>query len=304
MRVAVVDIGSNTTRLLIADIAGVQIRRRISRRVVTSLARDILKTSNLYPKGKVKTLRALREFTELCSLMQCQQIYAIGTSALRESGDGPEFIREIEALYGIKTEVISGQREAALTYLGIADSVSVKAPVLIIDVGGGSTEWVLKTSDQLSSASLPIGALKIRDLFLLDDPPTEEEIRVAKDHINAQILKTALKGLMNMQPMQLIATGGTAATLACIDLSLSRYNGNKIHLHSIEGDRLNSLLQRLKATPVQGLNQIKGLDKKRAEIIVGGALIIEVFMELSKSRGMVVSDYGLLEGYLLEKCTQ
>ncbi len=298
MRVAVIDIGSNTTRLLIADIHRGQIKRRISRRVVTSLAKGILNTSTLSPKGKIKTLRAIKEFTNLCALRQCQQIFAIGTSALRESSDGADLVREIETLYGIKTEVLTGRQEAELTYLGIADSVRQDSPLLLIDVGGGSTEWVLKTPEQFSTASMPIGAIKIKDHCLFHDPPTKDEFNGAKDHIHAQILRTNLMGLIHRHPVQLIATGGTATTLACIDLGLSRYNGDRIHLHRIDIDRFNSLLKRLKETPMAMLSLIKGLDKKRAEIIVAGAIIIEVFMELSRSQCMIISDYGLIEGYL------
>lgn len=300
MRAAVIDIGSNTLRLLICSIDKEKgLQRLKTKRVVTGLARGIVETSSLNPKAKKGSLKTLEDFVSLCKQQRCGHIYALGTSALREALDGPDFVNDIEALTGLKVEILSGQREAELTCGGILDSIAQDKPSLLLDIGGGSVEWILK-GPQLIHASIPIGAIKLTERHVRHDPPTEAEINQIVNCIRRGIAETGLPAYMPIAGLQLVATGGTATTIACIDLGLGRYDGNRVHQHRIGKGAFLALIDRFQQAPLASLFSINGLDRKRAGIILAGSLILKAFVDISQAEEIIVSDYGLLEGFLRE----
>ncbi|MCX8070696.1 MAG: hypothetical protein N2738_09360, partial [Thermodesulfovibrionales bacterium] len=166
MKIACVDVGSNTIRLLIGEIDKGFIKRLKTRRFVTALAKGMSSSRELNKKGKVLTLKAIDDFLSLCKLYDVTHIFAIGTSALRESIDGQDFVDEIKRATGLEIEIISGQREAYLNYEGISSSFDLSHKALVIDIGGGSTEWIYKENSNINHSSLPVGAIKLYDVFI------------------------------------------------------------------------------------------------------------------------------------------
>ncbi len=302
MRAALIDIGSNTLRLLIFSASNTyEFKRLKSQRIVTGLAKGMVKSSLLNIRGKAQTLRGIKKFLDFCHIQKVEKIYAIGTRALRTAGDAEDFVRSIEDATGIRTEIISGQREAELTYEGIVRSLDCPPPTLFLDIGGGSTEWFLRDYNYRKQASLPLGAITLTDTYITKDPPSDTEIDHARAHIRETIINSNLAESLPNGLMNIAVTGGTAATLACVDLEMKRYNGNRIHLHRITRGSFDRICRRFKETPFQQRRLIRGMDSKRAKIIIAGALILEVFWDICvEVDSVIISDYGLLEGFVMD----
>ncbi|MFQ3574190.1 MAG: hypothetical protein SNJ53_06110 [Thermodesulfovibrionales bacterium] len=299
MNISLIDIGSNTIRLLICEVNhDLGIKRLKSRRVVTRLGNSIVETKSLCKKGKKATIKALLSFLKTCRSNNVSNIYAIATSALRESIDGKEFVREIKETTGIDVEIISGEEEAGLTLDGIKGFIDKKKSTAIVDIGGGSTEFIYYNDKITIKKSLPIGVVGLKDLFLKKIPPSEDTTRLIENHV-FMLLKD--KNILNQMPDQLIITGGSATTLACIDKKLKRYNPDLVHLHVINLKTLDHLIKRVSALDIEQISKIIGLDKKRADLILPGMLVIKVFLIGFNLDSFTISDYGLLEGLALKK---
>ncbi|HIJ60510.1 MAG TPA: hypothetical protein HPP56_07855 [Nitrospirae bacterium] len=301
MKLACIDVGSNTVRLLISEVNNRgKLKRLNTKRVVTHLGSALSETKALNITGKNLTVKALSKFIDLSKKYNVSHIYAVGTSALRESKDGQEFVDTIRKLLDINIEIISGQREAQLTYEGIKASLDNVDHTLILDIGGGSTECVYMEGEKIMHTSIPIGAIKLYDLFIKKDPPSKEEIIDAKTYVLTKLSNSKL-AIDKPFKKELLATGGTATTLATIDLEINRYNGQKVHLHRLTRQRVLHIFKQLINTPFKERLKLKGLEKKRAKIIITGLLILIEIMDFTKSKALTISDYGLLEGLMFEK---
>lgn len=301
MKIACIDVGSNTIRLLIGDVKRGTIKKLKSRRVVTALAKGLSGSQKLNDKGKSLTLKALKDFLTLCKLYDVAYIFAIGTSAMRDSLDGQDFLDIIKVETGLEIEIISGQREAYLNYEGIISTIDLPQKAFIIDIGGGSTEWIYKDDVRLIHSSMPVGAIKLYDSFIHKDPPTEKEIDHTKTFIQSELSKSELTKLSFNNSQPFIVTGGTATTLASIDLGLSRYNSEKVHLHKIAKTKANEIFHHLISIPLVERAKVRGLEKKRAGIIITGLLILMSVMDFTGFQEVIISDFGLLEGLIYEK---
>lgn len=311
--IAVIDIGTNTIRLLIGCISDGGIIRVASDRVVTRLGKDILKTDRLDPNSIEKSVSSIVKFKELCEKYNVQKIIAIGTSALREAENSEEFLADIKRDTGIDIEIISGEKEAELTLKGVLAS-GVRGQesgekeyqtYFIVDIGGGSTEWILDArvegkNSEVRMGSIPIGAVKLFEIFIKHDPPAPEELIYMKNFVSQQFFM-ALNStpITRRSSLSLIATGGTATTIAAIDMNMDEYNGDKIHLHKISLPALKTVYKRLITLPHNERSKIKGLEPERADIIISGTLILLALMEALNIKEVIVSDYGLLEGAII-----
>ncbi len=309
---AAIDVGSNTIRHLIGSFSGNHINRVITSRAVTRLGKNILKNSLLSKESIYKSISFLKEVKNICELYNVAEIMAVGTSAIREAKNNNFFLEEVKINTGIDIEIITGEREAELTLKGVMSNFDLShtkiLPIkrfFIADIGGGSTEWIL-LNDFKAKGSLSIGAVKIYETFINHDPPISVEIERLKSHINQIIIDSSLmqsyKSDLTPESELFIVTGGTAASVAAIDLGLSEYDGNKINLHGISRPTLQLLVERLISVPlVERQKVIKGLEPDRADIIITGAFILLSLMEIFEINELIVSDFGLLEGLLIER---
>lgn len=301
MRVAVIDIGSNTLRLLIAQVSqDGKIKRLKTRRVVTRLGKGLIHTNCLNPTAKEKSLLALSSFVETCRRYTVSDIYAVATSAVREARDGLDFVEDIQSRLPIKVEILSETGESALTLRGVELIGGLTYPLLIIDVGGGSTEWIITDGKRPTIKSLPIGAIKLKETFLRSDPPTPDEIKLAANAIQEALGIENTEALSSASPTQVVLTGGTGVSLAMVDLACTRYSHRAVHRHRIEARRFYELFETLKGLTFEGLRHVKGLDSKRAPIVIAGMLIVKTLLGLTKKvADLMISDYSMLEGYLI-----
>jgi exopolyphosphatase/guanosine-5'-triphosphate,3'-diphosphate pyrophosphatase len=228
-------------------------------------------------------------------------VKAVGTSALREAENSGEFVEKAFHETGIRIEVISGMREAELTAKGVLLDFKGTTGPLIIDIGGGSTEWIIHKGESPVCGSLFLGVVTLLERFIKTDPPSPHEIASVIREIDSQLLplKSEISG-RSMHVTDFIGTGGTITTLAALDLGLKEYDHEKVHMHGISLDRLYHLRDMLLSLPLSRRKDITGLEKERADLIIPGILLTIRFMEFLGFGMVTVSDCGLLEGLLKE----
>lgn len=302
---AAIDVGSNTIRLLIGNIRNNRVNRIYSGRITTRLAEGVVNTGRLKNDNIEKSVSTIKEFYSLISGCGIKNIRAVGTSAIREAENSKEFADMVFNETGIKVERITGIEEARLTAKGLLFGINkTSGPLLIIDIGGGSTEWIIQgnllSEDRLLFNSLPAGVVKLLERFIKTDPPTPDELSAINNEIDAILANDKLKTTTHLSEGLLIGTGGTITTLASIDLGLDEYDGEKVHMHVIPLQKLLILRDMLISQPFDKRKEIKGLEPGRADLIIPGILLTIRVMETLGFKEITVSDYGLLEGILLE----
>ncbi len=298
---ASIDVGSNTIRLLIGRVENKKIVRLRCEMVITRLAEGIAETELLKAENMEKSLSVLKEFSSLISTCNVPHIKAIGTSALREAKNSEEFISRVMSGTGIKIEVISGHEEARLTAKGVLLDFPKSGSSFIVDIGGGSTEWILcENSSPAEMGTIPTGVVKLFDNHIKSDPPSKQDVTSLNNEAEDILNKLKIKiGNHLTNKTVFIGTAGTITTLASIDLGLETYDHEKIHMHIIPPQRLYAISDMLMGISLSGRKKLKGLEPERADLIIPGILFTIKIMEVFGFKDMLVSDNGLLEGILI-----
>lgn len=303
---ASIDVGSNTFRLLIAESKKGKIIDIFSERKITRLGNKVNQTGRLQVKNIEESIKALKEFASMISKYNVVHIRAIATSALREASNSDTFIQRVNDETGIKIDVISGEKEAELNLKGILLSFSepkyLNKTLLILDIGGGSTEWILYNGEHsIRMGSIPVGVIKFTENFLRTDPISNNDLSDMKNEMYSVIkkLEPEIHELI-AEKTELIGTGGTFTTLASIDLKLDEYSREKIHMHRISLSKLKKMSEFLLPLTLEERKKVKGLEPQRADLIIPGLLFTINVMDFFHFTEMIISDYGLLEGALLE----
>lgn len=292
--ISVIDVGSNTLRLLIGNIQNGKINRIYSKRVVTKLGKNFLKTKKLNKKAFEKSVDTLLKFKVTSELYGSKIIIPIGTGVLREAEDTKLFSKKIYERTGLNIRIISGDEEAFYTLEGIKEGIKLEKQFIAIDVGGGSTEWIFEEGAYLKKGSLNIGALRFFSDSRNKNLPKEGKINIFKEKIT-KLLKSSLEQLV-FEVM--IITGGTAVTLSMIDLKLKEYRPDLIHGHQFSIDKLKEICEKIIKTPISKLENIVGISQDRLDTIIPGAIIIETLADFFRVKNIIVSDYGLIEGIM------
>lgn len=301
MLLTAIDVGSNSIRMLTAELSAGRIYPVRYERVITRLAAGIDETGCLGQSAMKETLKALRCFSEIIKGYGAGYVKSVGTSALREAKNSEEFLNLIQSGTGIKTEVVSGQKEAELTAKGVL--LSIETPVsLIADIGGGSTEWMICNRRKiLKSGTVPVGVVKLLDRHVKSDPPLSDDVRCLEaeaEEVSETIKARVITHITSDTVM--IGTAGTATTLASMELGLETYDPEKIHMHEISLGRLLEFSGILTSLPLKERAKIKGLEPERADLIIPGIVLTIKLMEALGFGSIFISAHGLLEGILLE----
>ncbi len=302
MLLSSIDVGSNTIRLLIGRVENRRITRLRTGMVITRLAAGIGKTGLLSADNMEKSLSVLKDFSDIISAYGISHIKAVGTSALREAKNSEEFMRRVLSETGINIEVISGEEEAELTVKGVLSDLPKTDLSLIIDIGGGSAEWIFcRNSLPDAMGTISTGVVKLFDNHMKSDPPSKADILSLKKELDTVLsgLKTNIGHLINRSTV-FIGTAGTVTTLAAIDIGLETYDHEKIHKHNLTLQRLHEMSERLLELPLSERKKIIGLEPERADLIIPGILFTINVMELFGFDNILVSDNGLLEGALIK----
>lgn len=292
---AVIDIGTNSTRMLIfrEDKNGDLFRVNKSVRY-TRMGQDVNKTKMLHPDAIKRNMDALEEYKKIAEDYHVQDFYIFGTSAMRDAENTQAFIRMVKEKLDLDIEVISGEKEAEYGFLGVAQCFNER--ILIFDIGGGSTELIYGEGQDLKKMrSLNIGCVRSTESFIQNDPPTAEELRA----LNAQavdFLKGTLREYEDYKPYKLVGIGGTATTVSTIKQKMQIYDSEAVHQSEITREELNAIAQDLSAKTLEERRAIAGLEAKRADIIIAGVNILNDILYVTGQNHFIVCDYDNLEG--------
>ncbi len=301
MRLASVDIGTLTCRLLIADLSpsGKLIEVRSERRILR-LGEGVDQTKRLSVAAMDRVLQCLREWRELVDAAHVDATAVVATSAVRDAGNRNEFLDRVQREAGFEVELISGEEEAQRTMLGIRSGLPLGVTdVLALDIGGGSTEFILDRPNQPPTVrSIDIGVVRLCERLLHHDPPTDVEVRQAREWI-AKETKTAVAAMGNYHGATFVGTAGTVTSLAAMAQKLSTYEPARIHNYQLQLTTIQELEQTLLSRKKTDRAGLPGLEKGREEVIAAGAIIIRTVMETLGRKVCLVSDLGLREGVLL-----
>jgi exopolyphosphatase/guanosine-5'-triphosphate,3'-diphosphate pyrophosphatase len=297
-RVAVIDIGSNSGRVVVylPEPAG---RFRIlgGTRAALRLVREVDGTHGLTAEAIQRTLEALRDFKAISLGAGATRTEAVATAALRDAENAPALLERIRTELGVEVRIISGEEEAWYGFLGAVHDLPVEHGVLF-DLGGGSMQVSHFQERTLGrSASLPLGSLRLSDAFLPSDPPRTAEVRRLQAHVRETLGKVQMSPLLAGEA--LVGTGGTVRNLAKVDRIARDYPLTRIHGYTISRRRVHEITALLAAKRLKQRRDIPGLNDDRGDSIVGGALAIEALMEMVDAREVVVSGEGVREGLVL-----
>jgi exopolyphosphatase/guanosine-5'-triphosphate,3'-diphosphate pyrophosphatase len=300
VRRAVIDVGTNSIKLLVADVRGRDVRPVHEESRQTRLGKGFYESNRLQPEAIARTAEAVWEFSEIARDKNAASIRVIATSAARDARNPTDLTTAVERAAGLKTDIISGAREAEWVFQGVAtDAELATQPLLLLDVGGGSTEFILGHGAKKSFAhSFPLGTVRLLEKFPHSDPPTKAEFNSCRDwlknflhHEVRSQLEPAFKNKTG--GIRLVGTGGTTSILARIEKKLNRFDREKIERTVLSFEQIVAHRKRLWSLPLAGRKEIPGLPKLRADVILTGVIIYETVMEEFGFQQLRVSTRGL-----------
>ena len=303
VRRAVIDVGTNSVKLLVADVNALQVQPIWEESKQTRLGRGFYQTHQLQAAAISETTKAVREFASVAREHRSQSIRIIATSAVREAKNAQQLTDAIDKALELKVEILSGGEEANLVFQGVAtDPVLQNKMLLLLDVGGGSTEFILGDHQHnLYSASVALGSVRLIETLPHSNPPTQEEHCACRQWVK-QFLREQVCPQLNpilseyrkkMHSINLVGTGGTATILARMESQLDGYDRVKIENTRLSYERARWHAENLWNLPLEKRKKIIGLPPNRADVILGGVVIYEVVMELFDFSELSISTRGL-----------
>ena len=298
-RAAVIDVGSNSTRLLVADVdGGVSVVERHSR--VTRLGRGVDLSGQLSDEAIEAACEAIADYVEICRETGAEKVAAIATSAVRDASNGSAFVAELRERFALSARVLDGEEEARLTYRGATFEQPPSTPTLVIDIGGGSTEMIVGAGEQISfHTSLQAGVVRHTERHISSDPPTAGELEALADDIRA-LIESALTGHDEARASAGIAVAGTPTSLAAVELELEPYDPARVHGHVLSLETIQRLLSRFASAPLAERAAMPGLHPDRAPTIISGCVILVEAMRAFGLERIRVSEHDILYGMALE----
>ncbi|MGH2959051.1 MAG: Ppx/GppA phosphatase family protein [Solirubrobacterales bacterium] len=301
MRIGAIDIGSNSTRLLVADVDGGEISEISRESIVTRLGDGVDKSRALNDRAIERVMDALEEYAGEIVLAGCDRIGGVATSAVREATNGEDFAEQVGTRHGIPIEVIGGDQEAQLTFLGAStgEALNGEGRSIVVDIGGGSTEFIVGAGGELLfHISTQLGAVRQSERWLPSDPPTKDEIQSLLDEAQTIVLD-AVPEEFRRDIANGIAVAGTPTVLAAVDQELEPFDPWKVHGYPITVEAAERLLEMLASLPLEERRKVPGLHPDRAPTIVAGAAILLSTLKAFGLDQVVVSEHDILYGVAL-----
>jgi exopolyphosphatase / guanosine-5'-triphosphate,3'-diphosphate pyrophosphatase len=288
-RVAAVDLGTNSTRLLVADVEDGRVAEVVRRLAITRLGESVDERRRLLPVPIARVRNILVDFRRELESLGAERTLCVATSAVRDAENGEAFLGEIEWSYGFVTRLLSGEEEAALMLQGVTAGRALGGETLVVDIGGGSTELVVG-SDSFQT-SLDVGSVRLTERFMQEDPPTLHELEEAAVAVR--------KVLPALRVRRAIGVAGTITTVAALDLGLFEYEPSRTHGHRLPLASVERQLQRLAALPLAERREVPGLEPERAPVILGGIVALREVMRAYDLPELEVSEHDVLDGAAL-----
>ncbi|MDD2372417.1 MAG: Ppx/GppA phosphatase family protein [Syntrophomonadaceae bacterium] len=284
MRYAAIDVGSNSCRLLVADINGEELHPVYRDLQSTRLGEGVNATNKINPAAMTRTRDCLRDYVELIQRLGVKDFRMVATSAMRDALNREEFVDLVKKSCGCTLGIISGEEEAQLSYLGVKEGLILSSP-MVVDLGGGSCEFRIEDGEELFSLSLPLGA-----------------VRATEAHLSALDAKTILspveKSSDRLKDYPLVFVGGTATTLVAVKLSMEIYDPQAVHGQVLSREEVADLYNMLELMPLNVRRRLPGLQPERADIIPAGAMIVLLIMDTLKRRQITISESDILDGII------
>lgn len=313
MRVATIDIGTNTVLLLVAEARGRELVAVEERATITRLGQGVDKTRTLAPDAVARTNACLDEYAKVIASYGAERVDVVGTSAMRDAAGG-EVIREhVQRVLGVEARVIAGEEEARLTFTGALVGLSGAlqgSGATVFDIGGGSTEVVQGRVDADAGAgvddariafarSYDVGSVRMTERHVRSDPPTLAELAAIRQDVERIVDSLPPLSSANAEP---VGIAGTITTLAAVSMALDPYDSGRVHGARLDVDALEAVVMRLAAMPLEARRTVPGLEPKRADVIVAGGLVAVTLLRRWGARALVVSDRGVRWGLALALC--
>ena len=295
-RVAAIDCGTNSIRLLIADVSEGNFREIFRTMEIVRLGEGVDKTGRFDPMAIERTLRAVGEFSEEIARRGVSAIRFCATSATRDAENRDLFINGVQSILGVTPEVISGDEEARLSFTGAVRELHPSdAPFLVVDIGGGSTEFVLGNTEVIAAKSVNIGCVRMSERHLKTQPPSSESIVNAIADIESAI-DLAAKSVDIRAARTVVAVAGTATTVAAAALDLSEYDRHAIHLARVSAAKVHEISQRFLTMERNEIAELGYMHPGRVDVIAAGALVLDRIMERTGASEFVASESDILDG--------
>jgi exopolyphosphatase/guanosine-5'-triphosphate,3'-diphosphate pyrophosphatase len=289
VRVAAVDLGTNTTRLLVADVDDDgRVEAVVRREAITRLGESVDRRRILLPTAIARVRNVLVDYRREAESLGAERVLAVGTSAVRDADNGEAFLGEVEWSYAFTTRLLSGEEEARLTLDGVASDGPLAPRTLVIDIGGGSTELVVAGDpEDETRLSTEAGSVRLTERFLHSDPPHGEELAACEAHVRSLLPRLAID--------HAIGVAGTVAAAARIE----REGALSVHGDRLSRERVGELLDRLAALPLAERERVHGLVSARAPVIVAGLVVLHEILVYYDIGELTVSERDLLDGVAL-----
>jgi len=295
MRVAAIDCGTNSIRLLIADVDGGRLTDVARRMELVRLGEGVDRTGRLVPEAIDRTRRALLGYAAEIAELGIERVRMVATSASRDASNADDFRTMVRSVLGVPPEVISGDEEARLSFAGAVHGLDAEPPYLIVDIGGGSTEFVTGSRAVEQAISVDIGCVRMTERHLRSDPPAAAEVAAAERDITAAV-DTALAAVSGRGARTLVGLAGSVTTVTALALGLPEYDATRIHHARVGLDEVAKVTADLLAAPVARRLELPVMHPGRADVIGAGALILRVIMERAGLGSVVASEHDILDG--------
>jgi len=293
----VIDVGTNSTRLLVADVEGGKVSPLERRSTVTRLGRGVDLSGRLASEAIEDVCTAISGYVGILEELGAEGVDAIATSAVRDADNGSAFIAELRERFALSARVLDGEEEARLTYLGATSESSPTAPTLVVDIGGGSTELIVGTGAEITfHDSLQVGVVRHTERHIASDPPTAGELEALAADVRTLIESSLGSGVTATRG---IAVAGTPTSLAAVEMELEPYDPARVHGHVLALPSIQRMLSRLASAPLAERVEIPGLHPDRAPTIVAGVVVLVETMRAFELEEITVSEHDILYGTAL-----
>ncbi len=293
-RVAVIDVGTNSARLLVADVADGRVSQVERRSTVTRLGRGVDLSGRLSAEAVEDACGAIGEYVSRLRELGAETVDAIATSAVRDAENGSAFVAELRERFALSARVLDGEEEARLTYLGATSERAPSEPTLVIDIGGGSTELIVGTGAEISfHTSMQAGVVRHTERHVASDPPTAIELESLAADVRGLIEAAVPPGVVASAG---IAVAGTPTSLAAIEMELEPYDPARVHGHVLPLPSIQRMLSQLASAPLAERVEIPGMHPDRAPTIVAGVVILVEAMRAFGLEQIEVSEHDILYG--------
>lgn len=299
MRVAAVDCGTNATRMLVADVTPAGIEEVTRRLIITRMGEGVDAAGVIGNAALRRVGRALSRYVTLAAELGVERVGVLATSAARDAGNTADFVRLVEATTGVRPAILSGGDEAAATHAGALEGLAVERPALVVDLGGGSTEFAVEHGGELVTTSLDVGSVRLTERILRSDPPLASEVAAAIVAIDAAFAPIGqrfdAKTWGADAIASVVAVGGTALTLAALQYGFDDPDDPRLHGLRLTRAQIDQLAENLVFAPSRSIAELPAVTPGREDVIGAGALILSRILWLTGTSTMVASRHDLLD---------